>query len=75
MSATTTKSKRSTRRNQDLQDLLVNFNLLCASVDGIAAKLDADAGVTDTTYGSLWTTQYAKIGRAQDGTAITAANA
>jgi hypothetical protein len=27
---------------------------LRAAIIGITAKLDADAGVTDTTYGSLW---------------------
>jgi hypothetical protein len=39
-----------------LAELIKQVNLLTASVVGIAAKLDADAGVTDTNYTSLWVT-------------------
>lgn len=72
MAATTTKSRRTQKRNSDMNDLLVQFNLLVASMDGLLAKLDLDAGVTDVTYASLWGTQYAKIGNLS-GTAITSA--
>lgn len=37
-----------------LQALRLDVAALNARVTGIAAKLDADGGVTDTNYGSLW---------------------
>lgn len=70
MAGTTTKSRRTALKGADLNDLLVQFNLLVASMDGVLAKLDADAGVTDTNYASTWGTQYAKIGD-DKGTAIS----
>lgn len=43
---------------RELLDLLLaaraDIAALNARVTGIAAKLDADGGVTDTNYGSLW---------------------
>jgi hypothetical protein len=55
-------------RGSDMLALINQVNLLMASVDGIAAKLDADAGVTDTNYASLWTTQYSQIKTASGAT-------
>jgi len=37
------------------------LNNLIAAVFGIAAKLDADAGVTDTNYGALWGSQASQV--------------
>ena len=37
----------------DLQQLVTQLNLLTVSYRVLTAKLDADAGVTDTTYGAL----------------------
>lgn len=37
-----------------LQAARLDIAALNARVTGIAAKLDADGGVTDTNYGSLW---------------------
>jgi hypothetical protein len=34
--------------------LVADVVALRTALVGITAKLDADAGVTDTTYGSLW---------------------
>jgi len=39
----------------EIEKLRAQVNNLTATIRGIAAKLDADAGVTDTTYRSLWT--------------------
>lgn len=72
MSGTTTKSRRTQKRGSDMNDLIIQVNLLMASLDGIAAKLDLDAGVTDVNYGSLWTTQYSRVGNL-GGTIITTA--
>ena len=35
-------------------DLVTLLNDIVAAIAGINAKLDADGGVTDTTYASLW---------------------
>jgi hypothetical protein len=35
-------------------DVRIQLNNLVAAIRGIAAKLDADAGVTDTNYTALW---------------------
>jgi len=37
-----------------LQALRLDIAAANARITGIAAKLDADEGVTDTNYGSLW---------------------
>jgi hypothetical protein len=34
--------------------IIADFTAVHARITGIAAKLDLDAGVTDTNYGSLW---------------------
>jgi hypothetical protein len=39
-----------------LAELIAQVNRNTASIVGIAAKLDADAGVTDTNYTALWVT-------------------
>ena len=45
----------STRELIDLlQAARLDILALNARITGIAAKLDADGGVTDTNYGSLW---------------------
>jgi hypothetical protein len=41
--------------------LLTKVDELTAALKGIADKLDADGGVTDTTYGSLWTDAIAEL--------------
>ena len=87
MAGTTTKSRRTTMRSQDVNDLLVQYNTLVDDVElirlwavALVAKLDADAGVTDTNYAAQATLQAidtaaemtaAKIGD-QGGTAISA---
>lgn len=43
--------------NSVIHQLIAQYNLLAAAVNGITTKLDADAGVTDTNYTSLWGTQ------------------
>lgn len=35
------------------RDLVIQHNNLVAKVEALYAKLDADAGVTDTNYGAL----------------------
>lgn len=52
-----------------LRRLIIEFNELQANVVAIAAKLDADAGVTDTNYNAQVTAD--QIGD-HSGTAITA---
>lgn len=44
------------------RDLLVKFNVLVAAIDTLCAKLDADAGVTDTNYGTLVANLNSRIG-------------
>lgn len=39
-----------------INQLRTNVNRYNDTIQGICAKLDADAGVTDTTYASLWGT-------------------
>ncbi len=70
MSGTALNRTLTAAQGSDLRALIVQFNNLCASVDGIAAKLDADAGVTDTNYAALWTTQYSQI-KSRDGATET----
>jgi hypothetical protein len=41
--------------------LLTKVDEIIAALKGIAAKLDADGGVTDTNYRSLWTTALAEL--------------
>lgn len=36
--------------------VLTDITAIKASIAGITAKLDADAGVTDTNYTALWST-------------------
>lgn len=43
-----------TELHRILVGVLADLAALRAAVVGITAKLDADAGVTDTTYASLW---------------------
>ena len=51
-------SNLDTLTQRELLDLLLaaraDIAALNARVTGIAAKLDADGGVTDTNYGSSW---------------------
>jgi hypothetical protein len=46
------------RTKRELIDLLTeaqrDIAVLKAAINGITAKLDADGGVTDTNYSSLW---------------------
>lgn len=44
------------------RDLLVKFNVLVAAIDTLCAKLDADAGVTDTNYATLVGNLNSRIG-------------
>ena len=44
------------------RDLLVKFNTLVAAIDTLCAKLDADAGVTDTNYTTLVANLNSRIG-------------
>ena len=44
------------------RDLLKQFNVLVAAIDTLCAKLDADAGVTDTNYVSLVANLNSRIG-------------
>ena len=44
-----------------LYDLITAVNANTTALKGIAAKLDADAGVTDTNYASLQTNALATI--------------
>lgn len=37
-----------------LDAALADIAILKAAINGITAKLDADGGVTDTNYSSLW---------------------
>lgn len=39
-----------------LQSVVTDLTAIKASIAGITAKLDADAGVTDVNYASLWST-------------------
>lgn len=39
-----------------LQSVVTDLTAVKASIAGITAKLDADAGVTDTNYAALWNT-------------------
>lgn len=87
MAGTTTKSKRLSRTGDAANDLLIQFNKLVDNVElirlwavALTAKLDADAGVTDTNYAAAATLAAidtaaemtaAKIGN-EAGTAITA---
>lgn len=83
MAGTTTKSRRTQLAGNDVNDLLIQFNKLVDDLETLRAayaatlaKLDADAGVTDTNYVSLNTVlaaglTAAKIGN-QAGTAVTA---
>lgn len=41
--------------------LLTKVDEIIAALKGIAAKLDADDGVTDTNYRSLWTNALAEL--------------
>jgi hypothetical protein len=52
------------------RDLLVKYNVLVAAFDVLCAKLDADAGVTDTNYAALAGNLCSRIGD-MSGTAIT----
>lgn len=44
------------------RDLLIKFNVLVAAIDTLCAKLDADAGVTDTNYTTLVANLNSRIG-------------
>ena len=44
------------------RDLLVKFNVLVAAIDTLCAKLDADAGLTDTNYTTLVANLNSRIG-------------
>ena len=70
MSGTTTKRKVTSRAQSEERDQTVQINALCAAMDLLLAKLDADGGVTDTNYASTIGTGYAKIGDG-NGTALT----
>lgn len=37
-----------------IADLIAANNALATKLNGVVAKLDADAGVTDTNYTALW---------------------
>lgn len=52
------------------RDLLVKYNVLVAAIDTLCAKLDADAGVTDTNYTTLVANLNSRIGNLS-GTAVT----
>lgn len=43
-----------TGRGYNIADLISLLTLIRTNFVGVTAKLDADSGVTDTTYGSLW---------------------
>lgn len=68
--STTIKTQVRVPRGSIEKELIIQFNALVAAFDVVTAKLDADAGVTDTNYSAL-ATGYAKLGNAA-GTAITA---
>lgn len=58
-----------------LRDVILQHNLLVAKYEALLAKLDLDAGVTDTTYASLLgasSSNEAKQVGDPTGTAITA---
>lgn len=44
------------------RDLIIKFNVLVAAIDTLCAKLDADAGVTDTNYTTLVANLNSRIG-------------
>lgn len=71
MTAGTTKQHRVREARGSIQkEVLIQLNNLITAFDVLTAKLDLDAGVTDTNYAAL-TTGYAKIGN-EAGTAVTA---
>lgn len=52
------------------RQVLKSLNTLIAAIDTLCAKLDADAGVTDTTYVSLVANLNSRIGD-MSGTVIS----
>ena len=71
MSGTAVNRVITAPRGSDILALTVQFNNLCASVDGIAAKLDAAGALVvnlGTNYAALWTTQYSQIKTASGAT-------
>lgn len=67
---TTIKTQVRLPRGSIEKETVIQLNALIAAIDVLTAKLDLDAGVTDTNYSAL-VTNYAKIGNAA-GTAVTA---
>jgi hypothetical protein len=55
--------------NSVLRQLVIQLNAAIANLDTITAAMDADGGITGTTYGAMVTA--AKIGD-ESGTAISA---
>lgn len=80
MAGTITKSKSTSTHNSACRDCIVEHNKLVTDVEtlraqvaslgtklnGALAKLDADAGVTDTTYVSLWGATLTTVDTASD---------
>ena len=69
MAGTIKKVRVTGRPGSDVYELSVQFNALVTKFDAVLAKLDADAGVTDTTYASLHGVTVCQIGDAA-GTAV-----
>jgi len=70
MAGTAINRVQTAASGSDVRALIVQFNNLVASFDGVLAKLDADAGVTDTNYAATWGTQYSQI-KTQGGATVS----
>ena len=47
--------------NSEVDLIRQQLNNVIAAINGITLKLDADAGVTDTNYTSLWGNQASQV--------------
>ena len=61
MALSTVARKATQMPGSDVAELLTRFNDLCDLVRALAAKLDADGGVTDTDYAATVDAGVAKI--------------
>jgi hypothetical protein len=71
MAVPVTNNKVSTAQGSDLRQLTVQFNALVALLAAWAATMDADSGITATTFVSTLEAAVSKIGNSS-GTVVSA---
>jgi hypothetical protein len=71
MAVAVTSNRVSTAQGSDLRQLEVQFNALVTLLAAWAATMDADGGITATTFVSTLEAAVSKVGDS-NGTAITA---